>query len=109
MQRHQRVVGDLARPHQIPQRGKHGLVAVGEFGLLCCADQIAPERRTAPVEVGSERVVDGFRGEIIVVGNRSEQPNLISIHQADTPVTDTNRAGADPDHLAHSAELIEIA
>ena len=70
-QRRERVVGDLARPHQVPQRGEHRRVVVGLAGLLRGRDEVGPERRAALVEVGEQRGVERVGLEALAPAGRS--------------------------------------
>ena len=61
-QRGERVVGDLAGPHQIPQGGQHRAVGVVAAGGLGRRHQLGPERRPPFAEVAAQRLVESRPG-----------------------------------------------
>ena len=65
-QRPEGVVGDLTRPHEIPERGEHHRV-VGGAGR---GDEVGPEARARPQETVADRVVDLAVGRAFDRGTR---------------------------------------
>jgi len=96
--RRKRVVGDLAGPHEVPQRGQHRGIVIADAGVGTGSDQLAPKRRTPCAEVFSNRVVDLLGWWF--VARRNEQSGLVPKHQPDPPVTLTDRPGPYPGQFA---------
>src|SRR5204862_3250361 len=55
------VVGDLARPRQVPQRVQHGDICGPAGGL----EDLAEERGAALAKVLADALVDGLRGWLL--------------------------------------------
>ena len=104
-QRSERVVRDLARPHEIPERGEHDGV-VGGTGR---GDEVGPEARAGAQESVADRVVDLAVGRAFDRGPVRQQPHAVAEEQADATVVGTECTGADPDELAGRAQLVEHA
>ena len=102
-QRGQRVVGHLAGPHQVPQRGEQLVVG----GTDHAGAQLAPEHRPAALEHGADRLVDRLVGPVDLLPTRREQRQLVGEAEPHAPVVRADRAGADPHHLARRAQLVE--
>ena len=104
-QRSQRVVGDLPRPHQVPQRDEQ--LDVGGIERRHRVAQGAPETGAASRQQTTDGVVQwtGRRFEWLPAG--SEQRQLVGEAQPDPAVLRTDRPGADPDDLARCAQLVE--
>ena len=99
----QRVVGDLAGPHEIPERREelrgirlHAALDLGEEERAALLEELA-ERR---VERGARRGVGGRRVA-------REQRLAIGAIERDAPVVRADRLDAGPHHLAGREELIE--
>src|SRR5204863_6720361 len=97
------VVGHLARPRQVPQ----GTVELLDRQLEI-ADQIEPEAGSLLEQV-SNRVVGLARGSLDLGagGWRAGQTHILAEVQRHLAAAAAQRPGADPNHLATGAELVE--
>ncbi len=102
-QRGERVVGDLAGPHEVPQRREQLLIG---GGCISRAD-LAPEARALLGELGADRIVQPTLDGFSLLPSRCEQRKLIGETQPHPPVASAERTGAHPDQLAGGAELVE--
>ena len=105
--RGERIIRDLARPHQVPQRGVHGIAAVGQTGGLHGRNEIGPERRSPVSEVHADRLVGRVVGGF--VGVRDQEADLVPVDETDAAIGCTERTSTDPHDLAARAQLIEVA
>ena len=102
-QRPERVVGDLAGPHEVPQRGEqHRFVGGARRG-----DEVGPERRARARELRADRVVHGPVGRLGQHHRRREQLDAVAEEEAHPAVVGAERARAGPHQLAGRAELVE--
>ena len=104
-ERSEGVVRDLARPHEVPERGKHDIV-IGGSG---CGDEVGPEARAGPQQTVADRVVYLAVGCALERGTARQQAHAVTEEHADPAVVGAERARADPDELARRAQLVEHA
>src|SRR5207253_8513465 len=104
-ERSEGVVRDLARPHEVPERGEHDIV-IGGSGR---SDEVGPEARARPQQTVADRIVDLAGGSALERGTGREETHAIAEEHADSPVVGAERARADPDELARRAQLVENA
>ena len=103
-ERSEGVVGDLTRPHEVPQGGEDDVV-VGDTGR---GDEVGPEARARAQQTVADRIVDVAVGPL-ERGTGCEQAHAVSEEHADPAVVGAERACADPDELARRAQLVEHA
>ena len=99
----ERVVGDLAGPHQVPERGE-------DLGILCAGGrsaELVPEAGAALGEQRANRVVDRALGCIVAVPPGSEERELVGKHETHPAVVGADGARADPHEFTCRAELVE--
>src|SRR6266513_2820528 len=100
-EREERVIGDLAGPHHVPERVQHRIF-VARAGRVI---EVAEERRAAALQVLANPLVDLAVGPLLRLSN---QPGGIGPkEECDASIGTTQRAAARPDHLAHRDQLIE--
>ena len=101
--RRDRVVGDFARPDQVPEGGEHDPFV----GDACRGQQLGPEARASFSQVVADRVVDRARrrgfGE-----RRRDEPERLAEPERDPSVVGADPAGAHPHDVAARAQRIEI-
>ena len=118
-QRGERVVGDLAGPHQVPQRAEHRGVVVGQRRPSAHGrHQVGPERGAPLADSGrgARRAAvrsdgrDRRRRPTAAVGVRatSRAGAWSRKQQAHPAVGGAERPGADPHHLARGAQRVEV-
>ena len=105
-QRPERVVRDLARPHEIPERGEHDARR-----RRCRSPRRGRARSSRPARRSRSRIASWISpsGAPSTAGRRREQPHAVAEEQPDPTVVGAERARADPDELARRAQLVEHA
>ena len=101
-QRRERVVGDLARPGEVPQR----LAQLVRAGVRLLHQQVGEEAGAARQALAQALVELAVR-VLARPGRRAEQGRVLTEVQRDAPRPPAERAAADPDHLAAGAELVQ--
>ena len=96
-QRRQRVVGDLARPHEVPQRGEQLVVGGARRRRRGAGSRSWPRARRAARRIASCSAPSG-RSWTSQPGASSGE--LVGEAQPHPPVARADRAGADPHDLA---------
>ena len=100
-EREERVIGDLAGPHHVPERVQHRIF-VARAGRVI---EVAEERRAAALQVLAKAFVGLAVGSLLRLSN---QPGRVGPKvERDASVGAAQRAAAGPDHLPHRDELIE--
>ncbi len=100
-QRRPRVVGDLAGPDEVPERLLEVLRREVDLG-----QQVGEEARRA-AEPLAQQVVRGLARRVDGAAGRSDRLGVLAEVQGDLPGAAPERPGADPDHLAGRAQLVE--
>src|SRR5438094_4164956 len=87
----QRVIGDLARPDQIPQRIQYGRVGRSAYG----GEYLAKERRATTGQVLTNAVMDRLVGRLFGC-KRREQVEPVATEQRNPPIVRAKAASAEP-------------
>src|SRR5438094_2966075 len=98
----QRVIGDLARPDQIPQRIQYGRVGRSAHGR----EYLAKERRATTGKMFADTVMDWLVGWLFGC-KRREQVEPVATEQRDPSILRAQAASAEPYQLATGAQLVE--
>ena len=101
-----RIVGDLACPHEIPQRTQDRRVAVVGSCFGTGSYEVRPEARASLAKVPADCVVTVTLGGFICWAN--EERCSFSEQQSDAAVVLAYRTGPDPDQIPRSAECVEV-
>ena len=105
-QRRERVVGHLARPHEVPQRLLQLLG--GHAGHV---DEQVGEEARALLEPRPQRLVGALGEHLLAVGpgarRRPEHGGVVAEVQRDPAAAAPERARADPHDLARRAQLVQ--
>ncbi len=110
-QRGQRVVGDLAGPHEVPQRGEE----LGVRSTRRRAAELVPERGAVTAEVlPDRRVHQPVRAFLLgrttgSSGSPDHDGELVAEAEAQPAVGGSEGTGADPHDVAARAQVVEIA
>ena len=103
-QRGEGVVGDLAGPHEVPQRIEHFPIRPAAGG----GEQLPVEARPASAEVLPEALVTFRVGSVGAVGEAHRPKGLATRpDEHDPPVVASQAPAPDPRDLAHRAQLVE--
>ena len=104
-QRGERVVGDLTGPDEVPERGEQLVVGGARRGRL----ELTPEARP-PLAEGERGWRRGPRpaGSLLDLPAGGEQRQLVGEAEPDPTVVRPDRSGADPQHVARRAQLVEL-
>ena len=103
-QRRQGIVGDLARPHQIPQRGEQFPIG----GVPRRGTKLVPEAGAARSEMGADGIVQHPIWRLGNLERRVDHGELVREVEPDATVVRADRAAAHPDDVAGGAQLVEI-
>ena len=101
--RRQGVVGNFARPHQVPECSeKFGIRGAAHTGT-----ELAPKTRTALCKCGTNLIVHTTLRSIERFEGRKERAELIGKEQADSSVIAAERTRTNPHHFATGAQVVQ--
>ena len=104
-QRRQRVVGDLAGPHEVPQRGEQLVVGGARRGRLAAGSRSSPRARRAPPRIAS---CSAPSGRSCASHPGASSGSWSAKHEPHPAVGRADRPGADPHDVAGRAQLVEL-